>query len=38
MDVMIAVANKLVRQSFAVVKSNKSYIDGFVSTKLETAV
>ena len=30
---MVAVANKLVRQAFAVVKSNKSYIDGFVSTK-----
>ena len=30
---MIAVANKLVRQAFAVVTSNTSYIDGFVSTK-----
>lgn len=30
---LIAVANKLVRQAFAVVKSNKSYVDGFVSTK-----
>lgn len=30
---MVAVANKLIRQAFAVVKSNKSYIDGFVSTK-----
>ena len=30
---MVAVANKLVRQAFAVVSSNKSYIDGFVSTK-----
>lgn len=30
---MIAVANKLVRQAFAVVKSNTSYIDGFVSSK-----
>ena len=30
---MIAVANKLVRQAFAVVTTNKSYIDGFVSTK-----
>lgn len=29
---MIAVANKLVRQAFAVVTSNKSYVDGFVST------
>lgn len=30
---MIAVANKLVRQAFAVATSNTSYIDGFVSTK-----
>ena len=30
---MVAVANKLVRQAFAVVKTNTSYIDGFVSTK-----
>lgn len=30
---MVAVANKLVRQAFAVATSNKSYIDGFVSTK-----
>lgn len=35
---MVAVANKLVRQAFAVVKSNTSYIDGFVSTKPDTAV
>ena len=35
---MIAVANKLVRQAFAVVTTNKSYIDGFVSTKPDTAV
>lgn len=35
---MIAVANKLVRQAFAVVTSNKSYIDGFVSTKPDAAV
>lgn len=32
---LIAVANKLVRQAFAVVKSDTSYIDGFVSTKPE---
>lgn len=30
---MIAVANKLIRQAFAVVKSNSSYIDGYISTK-----
>lgn len=30
---MVAVANKLVRQAFSVATSNKSYIDGFVSTK-----
>lgn len=36
--IMIAVANKLVRQAFAVVATNKSYIDGFVSTKPDTAV
>ena len=36
--IMIAVANKLVRQAFAVVTTNKSYIDGFVSTKPDTAV
>ena len=30
---MVAVANKLVRQAFAVATSNTSYIDGFVSTK-----
>lgn len=35
---MVAVANKLVRQAFAVVTSNTSYIDGFVSTKPDTAV
>lgn len=35
---MIAVANKLVRQAFAVVTSNKSYSDGFVSTKPDAAV
>uniref|UniRef100_UPI00259CF004 transposase n=1 Tax=Bacteroides acidifaciens TaxID=85831 RepID=UPI00259CF004 len=35
---MIAVANKLVRQAFAVVTSNNSYIDGFVSTKPDTTV
>lgn len=35
---MIAVANKLVRQAFAVVTSNKSYSDGFVSMKPEAAV
>ena len=34
---MVAVANKLIRQAFAVVKSNNSYIDGFVSTKPVTA-
>ena len=31
--VMIAVANKLIRQAFAVVTSNSSYIDGYISTK-----
>ena len=30
---MIAVANKLIRQAFAVVTSNSSYIDGYISTK-----
>lgn len=35
---MIAVANKLVRQAFAVVTSNKSYINGFVSTKPDAIV
>ncbi len=35
---MLAVANILVRQAFAVVTSNTSYIDGFVSTKPDTAV
>ena len=35
---MVAVANKLVRQAFAVATSNTSYIDGFVSTKPDTAV
>ena len=30
---MIAVANKLVRQAFAVVSHDKEYIDGFVSNK-----
>lgn len=35
---MVAVANKLVRQAFAVVKSNKTYVDGFVSNKPDTAV
>lgn len=35
---MIAVANKLVRQAFAIATSNTSYIDGFVSTKPDTAV
>lgn len=30
---LVAVSNKLVRQAFAVVKSNKEYIDGFVSTQ-----
>lgn len=34
---MIAVANKLVRQAFAVVTSNTSYVDGFVSAKPNTA-
>lgn len=34
---MVAVANKLVRQAFAVATSNTSYIDGFVSTKPVTA-
>lgn len=35
---MVAVANKLVRQAFAVATSNTSYIDGFVSTKPDVAV
>ena len=30
---MIAVANKLVRQAFAVVTHNKEYVDGFVSNR-----
>lgn len=30
---MIAVANKLVRQAFAVVAHNKEYVDGFVSNR-----
>ena len=30
---MIAVANKLIRQAFAVVTSNSSYFDGYISTK-----
>ena len=30
---MIAVANELIRQAFAVVTSNSSYIDGYISTK-----
>ena len=30
---LIAVANKLVRQAFAIVTTNSIYIDGFVSTK-----
>lgn len=35
---LVAVANKLVRQAFAVATSNTSYIDGFVSTKPGAAV
>ena len=35
---MVAVANKLVRQAFAVVTSNTSYIDGFVSDKPDSAL
>ena len=30
---MIAVANKLVRQAFAVVAHDKEYVDGFVSNR-----
>lgn len=30
---LIAVANKLVRQAFAVIKSDSPYVDGFVSTR-----
>jgi len=30
---MVAVANKLVRQAFAVVSQQKEYVDGFVSTR-----
>ncbi len=35
---LVAVANKLVRQAFAVATSNTPYIDGFLSTKPDTAV
>ena len=35
---MVAVANKLVRQAFAVVTSKTPYVDGFVSTKPGTTV
>ena len=35
---MVAVANKLVRQAFAVVSSDTAYTDGFVSMKPGTAV
>lgn len=31
--IMIAVANKLIRQAFAVVKKDVDYVDGFISTK-----
>ena len=31
--IMIAVANKLIRQAFAVVKNDVDYIDGYISTK-----
>ena len=30
---LITVANKLVRQAFAVIKSDSPYVDGFVSTR-----
>jgi hypothetical protein len=30
---IIAVANKLIRQAFAVVTKDKTYVDGFISTK-----
>lgn len=30
---MITVANKLVRQAFAIVVQDKAYIDGFVSNR-----
>ena len=30
---IIAVANKLIRQAFAVVTKEKTYVDGFISTK-----
>ena len=30
---LIAVANKLVRQAFAIATNDSTYIDGFVSTK-----
>ena len=33
---VIAVANKLVRQAFAVVKQEKPYVDGYVSTLRST--
>lgn len=36
-EAMIAVANKLVRQAFAVVKSGESYVDGFTSRKPDAA-
>lgn len=30
---VVAVANKLVRQAFAVVTQDKPYVDGFISVK-----
>ena len=35
---MVAFANKIVRQAFALATSNISYIDGLVSTKPDTTV
>lgn len=35
--IMIAVANKVIRQCFAVVKHNTDYIDGFVSQKPQSS-
>ena len=29
---IVAIANKLIRQAFAVVNNNQPYIDGYVST------
>ena len=36
--IMIAVANKVIRQCFAVVKNDTDYIDGFVSQKPNSVI